>query len=169
MEEWLKKNSTNTKIKKQHRVTAVQFNGTEFELFGNTPKNPTGTPGSFGQKYTHIIFAIPPPCIRMIDISTCELDFNQRNALRELQLAPSSKIGIKFKTAWWKKQGIIGGQSTSDRVCRTVVYPSHGEGESTVLIASYSWGNIITNQLLMRLLISGFMPSQLRTHWHWEL
>jgi hypothetical protein len=38
---------------------------------------------------------------------------------------------------------IIGGQSYSDRVVRTVVYPSYGipgnDPESTVLIASYSW------------------------------
>lgn len=123
-----------------HRVTAVNFNNNRFELFGNTPANPTGAPTSFSKTYSHVIFAIPPPCIRMIDVSTCELDFNQRNALRELQLAPSSKIGIKFKTAWWTRlQGITGGQSTTDRVCRTVVYPSQGKGESTVLIASYSW------------------------------
>ncbi|KAG8721834.1 hypothetical protein FRC12_007073 [Ceratobasidium sp. 428] len=92
--------------------------------------------------YSHVIFAIPPPCIRMIDISTCELDFAQRQALRELQLAPSSKVGIKFKTAWWKdpEVGITqGGQSTTDRVVRTIVYPSQGDFGSTVLIASYCW------------------------------
>ncbi|KAF8597465.1 hypothetical protein BDV93DRAFT_406617, partial [Ceratobasidium sp. AG-I] len=140
METWLTIHAEKTRIKRKHRVTAVKFDGNRFELFGNNRSNPIGDSVSFGRTYSHVIFAVPPPCIRMIDVSTCRLDFNQRNALRELQLAPSSKIGIKFKTAWWTRlQGITGGQSTTDRVCRTIVYPSQGDGKSTVLIASYSW------------------------------
>ncbi|KAG9122927.1 hypothetical protein FRC07_000492 [Ceratobasidium sp. 392] len=144
-------------IKTQHQVTAVELHQPDSKSKDKIKKHPHFTV-SFIQPihspegkvtweeskitYSHVIFAIPPPCIRMIEFINCQLDFAQRQALRELQLAPSSKIGMKFKTAWWKdsKVGITeGGQSTTDRVARTIVYPSQGNFESTVLIVSYCW------------------------------
>jgi monoamine oxidase len=141
MVEWLKKHSHRTNIRTRYRVTCVEFNGSDFTISGLRNSMRPGDPSSFEEKYSHIIFAIPPPCIRMIDLKSCELDYDQRNALRELQLAPSSKIGMKFKTAWWTGPNgdIVGGQSTTDRVARTIVYPSQGNGKSTVLIVSYAW------------------------------
>lgn len=136
MENYLKnQKNTRVSIHTQHHVTAIKFlDRWDLEVCGSNQ-----TEGSFSRKYSHVILAIPPSCIRALDLSTCELDFGQRNGLRELEVAPSSKIGIKFKTAWWKEQGITGGQSQTDRLARTIVYPSHGGGESTVLIASYVW------------------------------
>ncbi|KAG8793838.1 hypothetical protein FRC12_001468 [Ceratobasidium sp. 428] len=154
MEKQISSHGPPVDIKKNHQVTAVKLNEAEpysDDLIKRYPyftvsylhkPQHTLTPLPSEGIYSHVIFAIPPPCIRMIDISTCELDFAQRQALRELQLAPSSKVGIKFKTAWWKdpRVGITqGGQSTTDRVVRTIVYPSHGNFTSTTLIASYSW------------------------------
>ncbi|KAG9127559.1 hypothetical protein FRC07_012304 [Ceratobasidium sp. 392] len=77
--------------------------------------------------------------MRYMDLSSCRLDYAQRSALLMLQPGPSTKVGMKFKSNWWAKQGIIGGQSTTDLPVRTVVYPSYGDGKSTVLIASYCW------------------------------
>ncbi|KAG8771087.1 hypothetical protein FRC12_003865 [Ceratobasidium sp. 428] len=147
MVEWLKKHNKLTEIRTRHRVTMVDYkvedgNG---KLFVSGISHPllTGDPSFFKKEYSHVIFAVPPPCLRMIDLDTCQLDYAQRNAMRQLQLAPSIKIGMKFKTAWWAGilQDNIGGQSTTDRTARTIVYPSHGQGKSasTVLIVSYAW------------------------------
>jgi monoamine oxidase len=69
----------------------------------------------------------------------------QRQAIRELIYTPSIKIGFQFKTAWWEKLGIIGGQSSTDRPIRDIVYPSYGPDEShpgnqksNCLIAAYN-------------------------------
>ncbi|CAE6450032.1 unnamed protein product [Rhizoctonia solani] len=132
-------------IKTKHRVTTAVFNN---EATADEPMltvsglNSSGSqPTQFSEQYSHVIFALPPPCLRTIDLSTCHLDFEQRNALRIVSVGPSCKIGIKFKSAWWTRPGIDikGGQSTTDRMARTIVYPSYGDGKSTVLIASYSW------------------------------
>ncbi|KAH7322242.1 hypothetical protein B0J17DRAFT_772804 [Rhizoctonia solani] len=132
-------------IKTEHRVIAADFNdraAADEPMLTVSGLNTSGSaPVRFSEQYSHVIFALPPPCLRTIDLSTCHLDYEQRNALRKVSIGPSCKIGIKFKSAWWTKPGIniMGGQSTTDRMARTVVYPSHGDGKSTVLIASYSW------------------------------
>ncbi|KAG8705644.1 hypothetical protein FRC11_008897, partial [Ceratobasidium sp. 423] len=133
------------KIKTKHRVTAAIFNhkaGSNQDMITVSGLNSSGDQVSpFSEGYSHVMFALPPSCLRTIDLSLCHLDYAQRNALRKVSIGPSCKIGIKFKTAWWTKPeiGITGGQSTTDRMARTIVYPSYGEGKSTVLIASYSW------------------------------
>ncbi|QRV80262.1 Flavin containing amine oxidoreductase [Ceratobasidium sp. AG-Ba] len=142
------------KLKYNHRVTSVELHPSEahsstpikqYPYFSIKILNQDGdVPATLplAEMYSHVIFAIPPPCVHMVDVSTCKLDFLQRKALRELHISPSTKVGMKFKTAWWKEPGIDitqGGQSVTDRTVRTVVYPSHGEFTSTALIASYSW------------------------------
>ncbi|KDN47264.1 hypothetical protein RSAG8_03743, partial [Rhizoctonia solani AG-8 WAC10335] len=135
--------AANVKIKTKHRVTAAFFDdkATEHMLTISGLKSLDSQQTSFSEQYSHVVFALPPPCLRTIDLSTCHLDYEQRNALRQVSIGPSCKIGIKFKTAWWTRPGIDikGGQSTTDRMARTIVYPSYGGGKSTVLIASYSW------------------------------
>ncbi|QRV82394.1 Flavin containing amine oxidoreductase [Ceratobasidium sp. AG-Ba] len=144
MVQWLKANTKCTKIHMRHRVTKVEYKLHELTVSGISHPLVTGDPSFFKQTYSHVIFAIPPPCLRMIDLDTCELDYAQRTAMRSLQLAPSSKIGMKFKTAWWQtlNDNHVGGQSTTDRTARTIVYPSHGDGKSTVLIVSYAWNSL---------------------------
>lgn len=102
--------------------------------------------------YDHVINTATLPCLRAMDITSAKLSPAQSTALRELQYGPSTKIGVEFKTAWWedactmKKYGkygpIVGGQSSTDRMIRTVVYPSYGVKsgrKSTVLVVSYTW------------------------------
>ncbi|KAG8916154.1 hypothetical protein FRC01_003324 [Tulasnella sp. 417] len=105
--------------------------------------------------YGHVISTIPPPVLRTLDIDEAGLSSTQWNALRQISYAPAVKIGVKFKSQWWKnwvgKDGkrlnITGGQSYTDRMIRLVVYPSYGlDGPdlTTVLIASYVWASDAT-------------------------
>ncbi|KDN47263.1 hypothetical protein RSAG8_03742, partial [Rhizoctonia solani AG-8 WAC10335] len=117
-------------IKTKHRVTSAVFkeDASPEELMLTVSGLIWEETGSsrvshFSEKYSHVIFALPPPCLRTIDLSTCRLDYEQRNALRQVS------AGNQYP---W-------GQSTTDRMARTIVYPSYGNGECTALIASYSW------------------------------
>lgn len=121
------------------------------------PKNPssamnvtvTSNCGKAIRTYSHIISTLPLSCLRAVDISQCYLTPMQSNALRELTSGPGVKVGIQFKSAWWADKthqdldgqpiNIVGGQSSTDRPIRNVVYPSYGIGQTPVLIASYLW------------------------------
>ncbi|TFK29189.1 hypothetical protein FA15DRAFT_752962 [Coprinopsis marcescibilis] len=102
------------------------------------------TAGGKDYKFSHVISAVPIPNFGLMDTSKLNLSVMQTNAIRQLQYGPSIKIGIRFKSPWWKKHGQVGGQSFTDLPIRTIVYPSYGEKEgpaSNVLIASYCWTN----------------------------
>ncbi|KZT10365.1 amine oxidase [Laetiporus sulphureus 93-53] len=108
-------------------------------------------PKGQSKPYAHVINTSTLPCLRAMDLSRAGLDVDQSTALRELTCGPATKIGVKFTDAWWqdpkimKKYGpIVGGQSFTDRMVRTVVYPSYGvntDTPSAVLIVSYAWTN----------------------------
>jgi hypothetical protein len=85
-------------------------------------------------EFNHVISTIPMPCLRTVELD-CGLNFIQRNSIRMLDNDPSAKVGIKFKSAWWKKDGIKGGHSYTDRCVRIVEYPTYDD--STVLLATY--------------------------------
>lgn len=115
------------------------------------------TAGGKDYTYSHVISTVPLPNFSFIDTSSLNVSVMQRNAIRQLQYGPSIKVGILFKTAWWKELGQKpGGQSFTDLPVRTIVYPSYDEKDqsSRVLIASYCWtndaerlGNIIDNNV----------------------
>ncbi|KAG8738208.1 hypothetical protein FRC10_007144 [Ceratobasidium sp. 414] len=134
----------NVAINLCHQATAVVFDpeSNTFTLSGKSRpgQNCSGFDG-FPEKYSQVVLAISPQAMRYMDLSTCQLDYCQRSSLLMLQPGPSIKVGIKFKSNWWGAcpQNIPGGQSATDRPVRQVVYPSHGDGKSTVLIASYCW------------------------------
>jgi monoamine oxidase len=87
-------------------------------------------------QFQHVITTIAIPALRILDLDDCELGFEQRAAMRQLQVESSVKIGIQFTDAWWTNDlGIKGGFSFTDRSIRLVVYPSD---DSTVLIACYT-------------------------------
>lgn len=75
------------------------------------------------REYGHVISTLPLPVLRSLSIDDAGLDIKQTNALRQLQYGPSEKIGVKFRTQWWRTGkdvngqplNIIGGQSFSDR------------------------------------------------------
>ncbi|KZT70525.1 amine oxidase [Daedalea quercina L-15889] len=109
------------------------------------------------RSYGHVISTVPLPCLRTMDLSGAWLTPSHNTALRALRYGPAVKIGVKFKTSWWTDANlmakyqqqqyqfghIVGGQSYTDRMVRTVVYPSYGEcgtgAKSTVLMVSYCW------------------------------
>jgi hypothetical protein len=97
------------------------------------------------KKYSQVISTMSFGCLRLVDLDQLYLSFGQRNAIRQLTYTPSVKIGLQFKTAWWEKLDIVGGQSSTDRPIRDVVYPSYGPDashpnnkKSNCMIASYS-------------------------------
>lgn len=97
------------------------------------------------KKYSNVISTMSFGCLRMVDLDKVYMSDRQRSAIRELTYTPSIKIGLQFKSAWWERIGIEGGQSSTDRPIRDVVYPSYGPDEShpnnkhsNCMIASYS-------------------------------
>lgn len=97
------------------------------------------------KKYSNVISTMSFGCLRMVDLDKMYMSDRQRNAIRELTYTPSIKIGMQFKSAWWERLGIEGGQSSTDRSIRDVVYPSYGPDEShpnnkrsNCMIASYN-------------------------------
>ncbi|KAG8988954.1 hypothetical protein FRB90_002474 [Tulasnella sp. 427] len=163
MKAWIdKKNSNAFQLKK--RVVGIKA-AADNDLINNEEGIYVRVDGEPDARYHHVISTLPLPVLRSLDLEQAKLDIHQYNALRQLQYGPSEKIGVRFKTQWWRtastinghKLDIVGGQSTSDRCVRTVVYPSHGKSfsktqpDSHVLIASYSWtqdalrlGNLIS-------------------------
>ena len=76
------------------------------------------------KKYSNVISTMSFACLRMVDLQKAGLNYGQRNAIRDLMYTPSVKIGIQWKSPWWEKLGIEGGQSSTDLPIRDVVYPS---------------------------------------------
>ena len=70
------------------------------------------------KKYSHVISTMSFGCLRMVDLDQLQMSYGQRNAIRQLMHTPSVKIGLQFKTAWWEKLSIVGGQSSTDRPIR---------------------------------------------------
>ncbi|KAK2462149.1 hypothetical protein APHAL10511_005847 [Amanita phalloides] len=68
-------------------------------------------------RFSHVISTIPLPVLRVIDLSRAKLSPMQSNAIRSLNYTSAVKIGMQFKTAWWREEPL----------------------ESPVLIASYTW------------------------------
>lgn len=96
-------------------------------------------------EYDYVISTIPLASLRFVNLDRCNLSYAQREGMRTLRYDASCKVGLKFRTRWWQnlRSGpIVGGQTKTDRVVRTVVYPSYGVGDpnaDAVMIASYTW------------------------------
>jgi monoamine oxidase len=98
------------------------------------------TAGGKQYLFSHVISVVPLPSFATIDTSKLSISPMQRNAIRRLQYEPSTKVGMRFQSNWWKEDKQIGGQSFTDLPIRTVVYPSYGDShESNILLASYCW------------------------------
>jgi len=82
------------------------------------------------KKYSHVISTMSFGCLRMVDLDQLQMSYGQHNAIRQLTHTPSVKIGLQFKTAWWEKLSIVGGQSSTDRPIRDIVYPSYPHDKS---------------------------------------
>ncbi|KAG8749062.1 hypothetical protein FRC11_011614 [Ceratobasidium sp. 423] len=97
--------------------------------------------GRDGSKdFTQVVLTVSPQVMRLIDLTTCKLDYSQRSAALLLQPGPSIKVGMRFKSNWWKGQDIKGGQSSTDRPVRNVVYPSYGDAQDAVNLGCWMRG-----------------------------
>jgi monoamine oxidase len=96
------------------------------------------------RKYSAVINTTTLGALQKIDMTGMDLPYGMKSAIRILRYDTSTKVGIKFKTMWWKEEfGIkLGGVAKTDLPIRVCVYPSyniHEEGPG-VLLASYTWG-----------------------------
>jgi monoamine oxidase len=133
------------------RVTSVQMAKPEDKSTSNMKLTVQAPSKKLVEKvakmeFSHVISTIPFSVLRSIDLSSCALSYAQKIALRSLHYGPSIKVGIKFKTPWWRTEPFgsqKGGQSSTDRPSRVVVYPSYGLEDDldkpAVLIAPYNW------------------------------
>ena len=83
--------------------------------------------------YDHVISTIPFGVLHSsVDTSSLNFDLKKRMGIRLLNVEPSVKISIKFRTRWWqdpvkmKNKPIKGGQTYTDLPLRRIVYPSYG-------------------------------------------
>jgi monoamine oxidase len=135
-----------TKPLYSHRVTSIAPSKT-----GARPQTMkitvAGHPEVSDREYSHVVSTVPLPCLRMINLTDCGLDYQQKTAVRALEYSSAVKVGIKFKTRWWQHDTRFttqtGGASLTDRPSRMVVYPSYGLREPAdspgVLIVAYAW------------------------------
>lgn len=77
------------------------------------------------RKYSNVISTMTFGCLRMVDLKNAGLNYGQKNAIKTLMYTPAIKIGMQFKSAWWERLGIVGGQSSTDLPIRDCVYPSY--------------------------------------------
>ncbi|KAJ5354278.1 hypothetical protein N7541_006842 [Penicillium brevicompactum] len=96
------------------------------------------------RKYSAVFNTTSLPCLRRMAVGPGILRPGQQAAIQSVHYDASTKIAIKFKSAWWTRFcQIEGGQATTDLPIRTCVYPSTRSGieqQSTVLLCSYTWG-----------------------------
>lgn len=100
------------------------------------------------RSYSHVISSIPLSCLRCVDLSKAQLSYDQHVAIRSLGYDSSVKVGIKFKSQWWRKprpgfpEITQGGFGLTDGIIGLCVYPSYGLDdpidEPGVIIASYT-------------------------------
>ncbi|CAO2647477.1 Nn.00g083990.m01.CDS01 [Neocucurbitaria sp. VM-36] len=98
--------------------------------------------------YSAVINTTTLGALQKIDLTDMELPYGMKSAIRILRYDTSTKVGIKFKTMWWKLPQfgsiILGGVAKTDLPIRVCVYPSYNihdpEAGPGVLLASYTWG-----------------------------
>lgn len=138
-------------VKPQLYMRAVDIReadgGASIEVEFDSRANPRpSAQGRTKKKFSNVISTMSFACLRMVNLDHLYLSYPQKNAIRSLNYTPSIKIGMQFKTAWWEKKcNIVGGQSSTDRPIRDMVYPSYGPDashpgsqKSNCMIVSYS-------------------------------
>ncbi|KAL2850679.1 hypothetical protein BJY01DRAFT_261437 [Aspergillus pseudoustus] len=118
------------------RVGAISYNPADTAY----PMSVSVDGESYPREYSAVFLTASLPCVRRMDLGDNILSPGQKAAIQTVHYDSSTKIAIKFKTAWWTiRCGIRGGQASTDLPLRTCVYPS-GPENSTVLLCSYTWG-----------------------------
>ncbi|PBK92484.1 hypothetical protein ARMGADRAFT_930202 [Armillaria gallica] len=132
-----------TQIKYNKRVTSITPTANGTKPLSVTYGGSGGAKAS--TEYDYVISTIPLPALRFVDLDGCNLSYAQLEGMRTLRYDSSCKVGIRFSSRWWQTLAtgsITGGQTKTDRVVRTVVFPSYGVDDpnaDAVMIASYTW------------------------------
>jgi len=87
------------------------------------------------------IITIPFTLLNFVEVLPHNtLSYSKWQAIHQLHYVASTKIGLQFRTRFWERDGIFGGQGITDLPIRFSYYPSHGFGEQGgVILASYTW------------------------------
>jgi len=129
----------------------IQYKKRVTHIFPTGEAKPMQLKYSYGKEakgeanFNYVISTIPLPSLRFVDLDMCNLSYAQLEGMRTLRYDSSCKVGIRFKSRWWqtlRSGSIKGGQSKTDRIIRTAVFPSYGVNDpdaDAVMIASYTW------------------------------
>ncbi|KAI8316030.1 hypothetical protein K4K61_011058 [Colletotrichum sp. SAR11_59] len=114
------------------------------------------------QRYFTVFNSATLGATNRMDLSNAGLLWDTKQAIRCLNYGASTKVGIKFKTAWWRKEPFNidqGGLARTDLPLQVCVYPSYNidndldpMDKPAVLLVSYTWGQ--TAQRLATLMAS---------------
>lgn len=100
-----------------------------------------------GGKYLTVLNSTTLGSMNRMDLTKAGLFWDTKQAIRCLGYGASCKVGMKFKTAWWRKAPFNitqGGLARTDLPLQVCVYPSYNvkdpADEPNVLLVSYTWG-----------------------------
>lgn len=89
-----------------------------------------------------VISTIPFSVFQFVEIEPAfSFSYGKQMAIRKTKYATSTKTGIQFKSRFWEREGMYGGQSVTDLPIKYLQYPSHDlltQGKGVVL-GSYTW------------------------------
>ncbi|WP_124726724.1 flavin monoamine oxidase family protein [Staphylospora marina] len=125
-------------VRFREKLFHIASHGEEVTLY--TENTRTGAVSSWTGDY--VIIAIPFSMLRSVTVEPYDaFSYYKRKAIRTLHYVPATKVGIEFKTRFWEREGMDGGQTVTDLPTRFTYYPSHGIGTPTpaVVLASYTW------------------------------
>ena len=128
-------------VVRQCPVTAMKDNGKIITV--TYASSPTPAPPT---EYAAVFSTITLGCLQRIDILGLGLSPDNLCGIRALSYDRAIKVGIKFKSPWWRDLLRYGGVSNTDLPISNVIYASW-DGESTsayTSIVSYSWAQEAT-------------------------
>ena len=100
------------------------------------------------RNYDAVFNSAPLGAMQRMDLSGLNLNWGTKQAIRSLGYGASCKVGIRFKTLWWKDPQVNlninrGGVAKTDLPLRVCVYPSYNihdkHDQPGVLLCSYTW------------------------------
>ena len=96
--------------------------------------------------YDAVFNSAPLGAMSHMQLEGLKLDFWTKSAIRSLGYGASCKVGIRFRSLWWKENDLNidkGGVGKTDLPIRCCVYPSYNiydaNKEPGVLLVSYTW------------------------------
>lgn len=98
-------------------------------------------------KYLTVLNSTTLGSMNHMDLTKTGLFWDTKQAIRCLGYGASCKVGMKFRTAWWREAPYNikkGGLARTDLPLQVCVYPSYNIddnfNEPNVLLVSYTWG-----------------------------